>query len=155
MSYREKAINLTERYGSPVYVMGKCITGHAASSDGRAHGYEAWSLQYCHTSCVILRKCNQMIAHSQFPYQERVPLRCTEICRTCLENCCLSTSQVQPRDRNLSRLVLLRSSNHKDHESSFRLMTKKCKVIAVYAMRAQKAVEVYLHSFLTFGAIRS
>jgi len=32
---------------------------------------------------------------------------------------------------------------------------KKCKVIAVHAMRAQKAVEVYLHSFFTFTAIRS
>jgi len=38
-----KAINLTERYGSPVYVMGKCTTGYGASSDGRAHGCEAWS----------------------------------------------------------------------------------------------------------------
>ena len=37
-----RAFNLTERYGSPVYIMGKCITGYAASSDRRAHVYVAW-----------------------------------------------------------------------------------------------------------------
>jgi len=36
-----------------------------------------------------------MTVYPQFPYQERVPLRCTEICRTCLENCCFWLSQVQ------------------------------------------------------------
>ena len=37
-----RTFNLTERYGSPVYITGKCITGYAASSDRRAHVYVAW-----------------------------------------------------------------------------------------------------------------